>query len=252
MVAATEPKTIQKAVQIAGTLTDEALRNGTIKKNLEKKGNGVEPSKDRNEREDNKRTRTENAFASTANLVGEVTWGHRNQGNQARGRAFILGAEEARHDPNIMMGMDWLSNHKAEIICHEKVVRIPLLDGKEIEFRIELILGAMPVAKSPYRLAPFKLEELSGQLKELQDKAALSLSSLHQIVVGKYCIRIPLDDHQEHKSSKVRMSRICFTSLQIETVRVGLRKVEPLLVAFNSQLKVFHSPFDDNAPGKHS
>nr|GEV94236.1 retrotransposon protein, putative, Ty3-gypsy subclass [Tanacetum cinerariifolium] len=25
--------------------------------------------------------------------------------------------------------MDWLSNHKVEIICHEKVVRIPLLDG---------------------------------------------------------------------------------------------------------------------------
>nr|GEZ67048.1 hypothetical protein [Tanacetum cinerariifolium] len=54
------------------------------------------------------------------------------------------------------------------------------------------------------------------------------------------------------KSSIVRMSRICFTSLQIGMVRVGLRKVEPLLVAFNSQLKVFHSPFDDNAPGKHS
>ncbi|GJR14214.1 hypothetical protein Tco_0796866 [Tanacetum coccineum] len=32
MVAATEPKTIQKAVQIADTLTDEALRNGLIKK----------------------------------------------------------------------------------------------------------------------------------------------------------------------------------------------------------------------------
>ncbi|GKB93470.1 hypothetical protein Tco_0979607, partial [Tanacetum coccineum] len=39
MVAATEPKTIQKAVQIAGTLTDEALRNGSIKKNPEKRGN---------------------------------------------------------------------------------------------------------------------------------------------------------------------------------------------------------------------
>ncbi|GKG05211.1 hypothetical protein Tco_0325297, partial [Tanacetum coccineum] len=26
--------------------------------------------------------------------------------------------------------MDWLSNYKAEIICHEKVVRIPLPDGK--------------------------------------------------------------------------------------------------------------------------
>ncbi|GJZ49604.1 putative reverse transcriptase domain-containing protein [Tanacetum coccineum] len=35
MVAATEPKTIQKAVQIAGTLTGEALRNGTIKRTLE-------------------------------------------------------------------------------------------------------------------------------------------------------------------------------------------------------------------------
>ncbi|GKG38676.1 hypothetical protein Tco_0460388, partial [Tanacetum coccineum] len=28
----------------------------------------------------------------------------------------------------------------------------------------------MPVAKSPYRLSPFELEELSRQLKELQDK----------------------------------------------------------------------------------
>nr|GEW29021.1 putative reverse transcriptase domain-containing protein [Tanacetum cinerariifolium] len=142
--------------------------------------------------------------------------GHGNQGNQARGRVFMLGAKEARQDLNIMTGtftlndyfattlfdsgadysfvsttfipllviepselgfryeikiasgqlveinkvikgckleiegyvfdidllpfghgsfdviirMDWLSNHKAEIICHEKVVRIPLLDGK--------------------------------------------------------------------------------------------------------------------------
>ncbi|GJR86578.1 hypothetical protein Tco_0210589 [Tanacetum coccineum] len=39
------------------------------KKNLEKRGNGGEPSKDRNVRDDNKRTRTGNAFATTANLV---------------------------------------------------------------------------------------------------------------------------------------------------------------------------------------
>nr|GEU39055.1 reverse transcriptase domain-containing protein [Tanacetum cinerariifolium] len=121
---------------------------------------------------------------------------------------------------DVIIGNDWLSNHKAKIICHEKVVRIPLLDGnvlrvlvekqkekmkqlksakakekeqkkivvvrdfpevfsndlsgsppvQEIEFRIELIPGAMPVAKSPCRLAPYELEELSGQLKELQDK----------------------------------------------------------------------------------
>ncbi|GJT84079.1 hypothetical protein Tco_1058421 [Tanacetum coccineum] len=69
MVAATEPKTIQKAVQISSALTDEAVRNGSIKK-VEKRGNMREPSKDNNSRDDNKRTRTGNAFASTTNPVG--------------------------------------------------------------------------------------------------------------------------------------------------------------------------------------
>ncbi|GJT88311.1 putative reverse transcriptase domain-containing protein [Tanacetum coccineum] len=402
MVAATEPKTIQKAVQIAGTLTDEALRNGSIKKNPEKRGNRGEPSKDRNVRDDNKRTRTGNAYATTTNPVGRENTGtvpkcttcnthhppeapcrtcfncnrpghfakdcrvvprnvnpinarnptvracyecgstdhiksacprlnraqgpggnrpnqalannggqgHGNQGNQARGRAFMLGAEEARQDPNIMtgtftlndhyattlfdsgadysfvsttfiplldiepsdlgfsyeieiasgqlveidkvirgckleieghvfdinlipfgsgsfdviIGMDWLSDHKAEIICHEKVVRIPLLDGKvlrvlgekpeekmrqlmsakakekkqeivrdfpkvfpndlsglspvrELKFRIELVPKAILVVQSPYHLAPSEMEELLGQLKELQDKGFIRPSS---------------------------------------------------------------------------
>ncbi|GJZ70063.1 hypothetical protein Tco_0633613 [Tanacetum coccineum] len=48
---------------------------------------------------------------------------------------------------------------------------------QEIEFRIELILGAIPVAKSPYRLAPSEMEELSSQLKELQDKGFIRPSS---------------------------------------------------------------------------
>nr|GEW40602.1 hypothetical protein [Tanacetum cinerariifolium] len=61
---ATEPKTMQKAVQISGALTDEAVRNGSIKK-VEKKGNVGEPSKDKNGWDDNKRTRTGNVFANT-------------------------------------------------------------------------------------------------------------------------------------------------------------------------------------------
>nr|GEX06867.1 reverse transcriptase domain-containing protein [Tanacetum cinerariifolium] len=60
MVATTEPTTIQKVVQIAGTLTDEANNNGSIKKNPKRRGNG---------RDDNKRTRTGNAFATTTNPV---------------------------------------------------------------------------------------------------------------------------------------------------------------------------------------
>ncbi|GKA85582.1 hypothetical protein Tco_0807236, partial [Tanacetum coccineum] len=46
-VNATEPKTIQKTVQIFGALTDEAVRNRSIKK-VEKRGNLGEPSKDKN------------------------------------------------------------------------------------------------------------------------------------------------------------------------------------------------------------
>ncbi|GKB06534.1 putative reverse transcriptase domain-containing protein [Tanacetum coccineum] len=378
MVAAIEPKTIHKALQILGALTDEAVRNGSIKK-VEKRGNVGEPSKDKNGRDDNKRTRTGNAFSTTANPIRREntgTWhkcttcnsyhapggpcrtcfnynrlghlakdyrgvsrnvnpvnarnptvrayyecgstdhvrsacrrlnraqgpkenrpnqvvannggqGRGNQGNQARGRAFMFGAEEAHQDPNIMtgtftlnnhfsttlfdsgadysfvsttfipllglepselgfkydieiasgqlveidkvikgckleieghvfdidlipfghgsfdviLGMDWLSNYKAEIICHEKVVRIPLPDGKVLrvlqerpeektrflmgakagdkkqEEIVVLIPEATPVAKYPYRLAPSELEELPGQLKELQDKGFIRPSS---------------------------------------------------------------------------
>ncbi|GJR10028.1 putative reverse transcriptase domain-containing protein [Tanacetum coccineum] len=121
---------------------------------------------------------------------------------------------------DVIVGMDWLSEHKAEIVCHEKVVRIPLESGeilyvqgertpgiakalsnvkvdepkfsdisvvrdfvevfsedlsglppqRQVEFRIDLVPGATPVAKSPYRLAPSEMQELSTQLQELQDK----------------------------------------------------------------------------------
>ncbi|GJT58011.1 putative reverse transcriptase domain-containing protein [Tanacetum coccineum] len=41
---------------------------------------------------------------------------------------------------------------------------------QEIEFCIDLIPGRLPVVKSPYRLAPSEMIELSNQLKELQEK----------------------------------------------------------------------------------
>ncbi|GJV59044.1 putative reverse transcriptase domain-containing protein [Tanacetum coccineum] len=56
----------KKAVQIFGALTDEAVRNGSIKK-VEKGGNVGGTSKDKNGKDDNKRTRTGNAFATTVN-----------------------------------------------------------------------------------------------------------------------------------------------------------------------------------------
>ncbi|GJX44817.1 putative reverse transcriptase domain-containing protein, partial [Tanacetum coccineum] len=44
---------------------------------------------------------------------------------------------------DVIIGMDWLSNHKAEIVCHEKVVRIPLLNGKVLR-----VLGERPKKKA--------------------------------------------------------------------------------------------------------
>ncbi|GKE45602.1 hypothetical protein Tco_1472886 [Tanacetum coccineum] len=53
---------------ISGALIDEAVRNGSIKK-VEKRGSMEEPSNDRSGRDDNKRNRTGNAFATTINHV---------------------------------------------------------------------------------------------------------------------------------------------------------------------------------------
>ncbi|GJT13595.1 putative reverse transcriptase domain-containing protein [Tanacetum coccineum] len=41
---------------------------------------------------------------------------------------------------------------------------------RQVEFQIDLIPGAAPVARAPYRLAPSEMKELSDQLQELFDK----------------------------------------------------------------------------------
>nr|GEV53309.1 putative reverse transcriptase domain-containing protein [Tanacetum cinerariifolium] len=41
---------------------------------------------------------------------------------------------------------------------------------RQVEFRIDLIPGAAPIAQTPYRLAPFEMKELAKQLQELTDK----------------------------------------------------------------------------------
>ncbi|GKF18368.1 putative reverse transcriptase domain-containing protein, partial [Tanacetum coccineum] len=48
---------------------------------------------------------------------------------------------------------------------------------RQVEFHIDLIPGAAPVARAPYLLAPSEMEELSEQLKELSDKGFIRPSS---------------------------------------------------------------------------
>ncbi|GJT07508.1 putative reverse transcriptase domain-containing protein [Tanacetum coccineum] len=111
----------------------------------------------------------------------------------------------------VIVGMDWLSRHKAEIVFHEKVVRILLPNGKMLivlrerpEEKVRHLMSAKSkeqklkdilvirdfsrVAKSPYRLAPSEIEEFSSQLRELQDKGFIRpnlRSEYHHLRVHK-------------------------------------------------------------------
>nr|GFC58336.1 putative reverse transcriptase domain-containing protein [Tanacetum cinerariifolium] len=104
---------------------------------------------------------------------------------------------------DIVIGMDWLSKYHAKILRDEKVVHIPIdsetfiirvmekkksdekriedipvvrefpdifpkdLPGlpliRQVEFQIDLIPRAAPVARAPYRLAPSEMQELSNK-----------------------------------------------------------------------------------------
>ncbi|GJZ68063.1 putative reverse transcriptase domain-containing protein [Tanacetum coccineum] len=93
--------------------------------------------------------------------------------------------------------MNWLVKHDVVIVYGEKVVRISYgnkmltvegdkgvpeeLPGqpppRQVEFQIDLVPGAAPVARAPYRLAPSEMKELSVQLQELLEKGFIRPSS---------------------------------------------------------------------------
>ncbi|GJW37029.1 putative reverse transcriptase domain-containing protein [Tanacetum coccineum] len=199
MVAVIKLRIIQSDILKAGVLTDKAIRNGSLKKNNEKRGNGgdrdcrVGPRmmnllKFRNPIASRRACfecggtdhykaacpMLNRALAQGGNRLNQVLAvdggrGRRNNGNQARGRAFMLGSEEARQGPNIVTGTFTLNNPYATtlfdsgadysfvsttfislldiepcnlVVYHEKVVRIPLPHGKMLR-----VLGERPEEK---------------------------------------------------------------------------------------------------------
>ncbi|GJZ09724.1 putative reverse transcriptase domain-containing protein [Tanacetum coccineum] len=116
---------------------------------------------------------------------------------------------------DIIIGMDWLAKYHAIIVCDEKLgcpiflahvttkkaedkskekrlEDVPIVQDfpevfpedlpgipptRQVEFQIDLIPGAAPVARAPYRLASSEMKELSDQLKELSDKGFIRSSS---------------------------------------------------------------------------
>ncbi|KAJ9552882.1 hypothetical protein OSB04_016927 [Centaurea solstitialis] len=121
---------------------------------------------------------------------------------KGRARVFQLTAEEAKVEPEVVTGeavrerggMSYLL-YVAEIAGEKKrkaVADVPVvrdfpdvfpedLPGvppeRQVEFGIDLIPGAAPVAKAPYRLAPPEMKELSNQLEELLGKGFIRPSS---------------------------------------------------------------------------
>ncbi|GKB76830.1 putative reverse transcriptase domain-containing protein [Tanacetum coccineum] len=75
----------------------------------------------------------------------------------------------------VIIGMDWLVKYHVVIVYDEKIVRIS--PTRQVEFQIDLVPGAAPVAWAPYRLAPSEMKELSDQLHELSDKGFIRPSS---------------------------------------------------------------------------
>ncbi|GKF19584.1 putative reverse transcriptase domain-containing protein [Tanacetum coccineum] len=49
--------------------------------------------------------------------------------------------------------------------------------ARQVEFQMDLVAGAAPIARAPYRLAPVKMQELSTQLQELSDRGFIRPSS---------------------------------------------------------------------------
>ncbi|GJW28484.1 hypothetical protein Tco_0045359 [Tanacetum coccineum] len=147
MVAAMEPKTMQKAVQISGALIDKAVRNGSIKK-VEKRGNGGDP---------------------TSGQLVEIDKVIRGCKLEIEGHVFdidLIPFGQGSFDVIIVRDFP-------EVFLDDLSGLPPI---REVEFRIELIPKATPVAKSPYCLAPSELEKLSGtKLKELQGQVFLKI-----------------------------------------------------------------------------
>nr|GEW65233.1 putative reverse transcriptase domain-containing protein [Tanacetum cinerariifolium] len=178
-MAAVEPTTIQKVLQKAGTLTDEAIRNELLKKNPEKRGSSREPSRDRNVKDDNKRLGLCNRLGHLAkdcrvvprmvnpvnarNLTTAHGWST-SRDKQSHSRLQTRDLIPFGHGSfDIIIGMDWLSKQKAEIVCHEKVVKIPLQKGKVLR-----VIGERPKEKVRHLMSAKSRKQKQGEIVVLR------------------------------------------------------------------------------------
>ncbi|GKC54493.1 putative reverse transcriptase domain-containing protein [Tanacetum coccineum] len=116
-------------------------------------------------------------------LALEGNRNNQSNGNQVRGRAYNVNvnAMEAVQDPNVVTEVAdgkkvELSQHKAMIVCHEKVVEIPVEDGRILRVHGERTIGIAKALKSVKEDEP-KLDDISV-VRDFKDVFLEELSGL--------------------------------------------------------------------------
>nr|GEW61882.1 putative reverse transcriptase domain-containing protein [Tanacetum cinerariifolium] len=143
-------------------------------------------------------------FKNNCPKLGNKNQGNGNQWNQNQARngndvarAYRVGTAGGNPYANVMTGYPvFLANITTKTIKdkseEKRLENVPIVRDfsevfpkdllslpptRHVEFQIDLIPGAAPVAGAPYRLAPSKMKELSDQLQELFDKGFIRPSS---------------------------------------------------------------------------
>ncbi|GKC62473.1 putative reverse transcriptase domain-containing protein [Tanacetum coccineum] len=220
------PITLESSrIKRAGILTDEAVGCGTLTKGNEKrKGSGIDKQARRNQNTRNSGNQVKGR-AFNVNAVGalqdpNVVTGTFSLNNHY---ATVLFDSEAdfsfisidfapllyvkpklgtslftidliplgHRSFDVIVGMDWLSEHKAEVVCHEKVVRIPLESGVPVLF-VKKKDGALRMCidyrelnkltvKNPYPLS--RIDDLFDQLQGARYFSKIDLRSDKFVIV---------------------------------------------------------------------
>ncbi|GJS27434.1 putative reverse transcriptase domain-containing protein [Tanacetum coccineum] len=122
------------------------------------------------------------AIIVCAEKIVRIPWGnetlivHDNESNQGHEtRLQIISYTKTQEYMQKEMSPDLFAHDFFPKVFPEDLSGLP--PTRQVEFQIDLIPGAAPVARAPYRLAPSEMKELSEQLKELSDKGFIRPSS---------------------------------------------------------------------------
>ncbi|GJZ01768.1 putative reverse transcriptase domain-containing protein [Tanacetum coccineum] len=154
------------------------------------------------------------ALIDCAEKIVRIPWGNEtlivhgngsNQGNGTRLKNHFMHLKTHKNllKRDLMYFWDMLPTRETEDKSGEKQLEdVPIVQDfpkvfpeelpglpptRQVEFQIDLMPGAAPVARAPYRLAPSEMKELSEQLQELSNKDPVPhLGELRSCLAGYY------------------------------------------------------------------